>query len=142
MRSDIWSVATTRIGYWTWTWSTRQCRVEHGKICFILRLSELIRLMLLMWKWMGLFLRKNHLLRCWGWLSLPNWIEALTLSRGGCGTITTQSLTVRWICMCLVPHPPQVVVIMLWKRHLQITRMFMDSKLQKPCSETSMLTIY
>ena len=25
---------------------------------------------LLMWKWMGLFLRKNHLLRCWDWLSL------------------------------------------------------------------------
>ena len=27
-----------------------------------------------MWKWMGLFLRKNHLLRCWGWLSLSNCI--------------------------------------------------------------------
>ena len=26
-----------------------------------------------------LFLRKNHLLRCWGWLSLLNWIWALTL---------------------------------------------------------------
>ena len=36
--------------------------------------------MLLMWKWMGLFLRKNHLLRCWGWLSLVNWIGAHTLS--------------------------------------------------------------
>ena len=33
-----------------------------------------------MWKWMGLFLRKNHLLRCWGWPSLLNWIGALTLS--------------------------------------------------------------
>ena len=31
-----------------------------------------------MWKQMGLLL-KNHLLRCWGWLSLLNWIEALTL---------------------------------------------------------------
>ena len=29
-------------------------------------------------KRMGLFLRKNYLLRCWG--SLLNWIEALTLS--------------------------------------------------------------
>ena len=29
---------------------------------------------------MGLFLRKNHLLRSWGWLSLLNWIGALTLS--------------------------------------------------------------
>ena len=33
-----------------------------------------------MWKWMGLFLKKNYLLRCWGWPSLPNWIGALALS--------------------------------------------------------------
>ena len=31
-------------------------------------LTSLITLVLLMWKWMGLFLRKNHLLRCWGCL--------------------------------------------------------------------------
>ena len=31
-------------------------------------------------KCMGLFLRKNHLLRCWGWRSFLNWIGALTLS--------------------------------------------------------------
>ena len=29
---------------------------------------------------MGLFLRKNHLLRCWGWPSLLNWIGILALS--------------------------------------------------------------
>ena len=29
---------------------------------------------------MGLFLRKNHLLRYWGWLSLLHWIEAFKLS--------------------------------------------------------------
>ena len=29
---------------------------------------------------MDLFLRKNHLLRCWGWISFPNWIGAHTLS--------------------------------------------------------------
>ena len=28
----------------------------------------------------GLFLRRNHVLRCWGGPSLPNWIGALTLS--------------------------------------------------------------
>ena len=39
-----------------------------------------ITVVLLMWKWMGLVLRKNHLLRYWGWLSLLNWIGALTLS--------------------------------------------------------------
>ena len=27
-----------------------------------------------MWKWMALFLRKNHLLGWWGWPSLLNWI--------------------------------------------------------------------
>ena len=37
-------------------------------------------MVLLRWKWMGLFLRKNHLLKYWGWLSLLNWIGALTLS--------------------------------------------------------------
>ena len=31
-----------------------------------------LTLILLMWKWMGLLLRKNHLLRCWSWFSLPN----------------------------------------------------------------------
>ena len=33
-----------------------------------------------MWKWMGLFWRKNHLLRCWGLPSLLNWIGTLILS--------------------------------------------------------------
>ena len=33
-----------------------------------------------MWKWMGLLLRKNHILRCWGWASFHNWIGALTFS--------------------------------------------------------------
>ena len=28
----------------------------------------------------GSVLEKNHVLRCWGWLSLLNWIGALTLS--------------------------------------------------------------
>ena len=33
-----------------------------------------------MWKWRGLFIREYHLLRCWGWLSILNWIGVLTLS--------------------------------------------------------------
>ena len=44
------------------------------------RLIGLITLMLLIWKWMSLFLRKNHLLRCWGLLYLLNWIGTFTLS--------------------------------------------------------------
>ena len=50
-----------------------------GKLSWF-RLTSLITMVLLMWKWMGLFLRKNHLLRCWGWPSLLNWIGVLTLS--------------------------------------------------------------
>ena len=42
--------------------------------------TSLITLVLLIWQWMGLFLRKNHLSKCWGWPSLLNWIGALTLS--------------------------------------------------------------
>ena len=38
-------------------------------------LTSLVTLVLLMWKWMGLFLKKNHLLRCWGWPF--NWIGVL-----------------------------------------------------------------
>ena len=42
-----------------------------GKLSWF-RLTGLITPVLLMWKWMGLFLRKNHLLRWWGWPSLLN----------------------------------------------------------------------
>ena len=43
-------------------------------------LTGVIALVLLIWKWMGLFLKKNDLLQCWGWLSLLNWIWALQWS--------------------------------------------------------------
>ena len=75
-----------KIGFWTWIWSTRQCGLRqkwlvdfNAEISWFC-LTVLITLVWLMWKWMGLFMRKNHLLRCWGWLSLLNWIGALTLS--------------------------------------------------------------
>ena len=42
-------------------------------------LDSQITVVLLMWKWMALFLRKN-LVRCWGYLSVLNWIGALTPS--------------------------------------------------------------
>ena len=46
-----------------------------------------------MWKWMGLFLRKNHLLSCWGWLSLLNWIGTLTFPANiSCFTRSVQDL--------------------------------------------------
>ena len=43
-------------------------------------LTDLITLVQLMSKSIGLLLRKNRPLRCWGWLSLLYWIVALTLS--------------------------------------------------------------
>ena len=42
-------------------------------------LTGLITLVLLIWKWMGLFLRKNNLFKMRG-LTLLNWIVVLTLS--------------------------------------------------------------
>ena len=44
------------------------------------RLNDLITLVLLIWKWMSLFLKKNYLWTCWGWLSPRDWIEALKKS--------------------------------------------------------------
>ena len=83
-------MATNRIGFWTWIWSTRHCDVGQEVACwfqcwknspsFVWLAYWLITLVLLVRKWMGLFLKKNHLLRCWGWLSPLNWIGALTLS--------------------------------------------------------------
>ena len=31
---DIWSVATTRIGFWTWIWSTRHCGLGQEVPCW------------------------------------------------------------------------------------------------------------
>ena len=85
MWSGTWSVALTRIGFWTLIYETLDWG-RSGMLVSMLeklswfRLTGLITLVLLMWKWIGLFLRKNHLLRCWGWLPLLNWIGALTFS--------------------------------------------------------------
>ena len=75
------SVATTRIVFWTWTWSKRNCApgqegcwFQCWENSYWIHLTSPITLVLLMWKWMDLFLRKNHLLKCWGCLSLLNWI--------------------------------------------------------------------
>ena len=46
----------------------------------LFRLDALITLVVLMWKRMGLLLRKNYLLRYWGRLSSTNWNGTLSLS--------------------------------------------------------------
>ena len=44
------------------------------------RLTGRITMVLLIWKWMVLFLWKSHLLRCLGWPAVLNWIGVLKLS--------------------------------------------------------------
>ena len=51
------------------------------------RLTNLIALVLLMWKWMGLVLRKINLLRCWGWPYLLNWISIAKTASKKTGTL-------------------------------------------------------
>ena len=67
---DQASVATAWIGFWTWRWCTRHWTgtgsgllISMLEKCSWLHLTGLITLVLLVWKWMGLLLRKNHLLR-------------------------------------------------------------------------------
>ena len=81
MWSGIWSVATA------WIWPKRHCGLGQEVVLILIleklnsfRLTGLITLVIMMWKWMGLFLRKNQILRCCGWFYLPNWIGAITLS--------------------------------------------------------------
>ena len=80
-------MAATRIGFWTWIWSMRHCGLGQAMACWSMleklnwfRLIGLITLVLMIRKRIGLFLRKNHLLKCRGWLSLLNWIRTVTLS--------------------------------------------------------------
>ena len=47
--------------------------------------TGLLILVPMMWKWVGLYLRKNHFLKCWGCLPLLNWIRAI-------GTLTKSLL--------------------------------------------------
>ena len=79
MWSDIWFVAITRIGFWTWIWSTRLCRLGQEMACWFQCWKKSNGFVWSMLKWMGLLFSKNHLLRGWCWISFPNWIGTLTL---------------------------------------------------------------
>ena len=63
-----------------WTGATSGLLISMLEKINWLYLNDFITLVLLMWKWMGLSLRKNEVLRCLGWIFLLNWIEAFTLS--------------------------------------------------------------
>ena len=83
--------ANRKFGFWTWIWSMRHWTgTRNGLLISMLQkiiwfcLTGLITLVLLKWKMLekrSLFLWKNHLLKCWGWLSLLNWIGTLKLSQ-------------------------------------------------------------
>ena len=69
--SDIWD---------TVEWGRKWLVYLMLEKCKWFYLTGLIALVLLMWKWMSLLLKKNHLLRCWGWLSSKlDWALALSL---------------------------------------------------------------
>ena len=61
----VWKAAKQTCGLWTGLRSSLLISML-GKLSWF-HLADLITMVLLMWKWICLFLRKNHLLRCWGW---------------------------------------------------------------------------
>ena len=71
MWSRIWSVATTRTGFWIWT--ARHCG---WPVSF--QLTSLKTLVLLIWKWIGLEEKSSFTIL--GLTLLLNWIWALTFS--------------------------------------------------------------
>ena len=70
--SDLWDTVD-----WSRKWLVD---FNAGKTWLVLFDHYNITMTLLMQKWMDLFLRKNHLLRCCDWLSLINWIGSSIIS--------------------------------------------------------------
>ena len=85
IRHLIWSVARTRIGFWTWTLSARYWTGGSGLLISILEkvswfcLTGVITDAINVKMYESVF-QENHLLRCWSELNLLNWIGVLTLS--------------------------------------------------------------
>ena len=75
-----WSVNLNLIYETLWTGAGRGFLISILEKFSWFCLTGLITLVLLTSKWMALLSRKNHLLRCWSWLSFLNWIGALTFS--------------------------------------------------------------
>ena len=68
------------------------------------RLTNLITLVQLIWRWMGLFLRKNNILRCWGDLFL-SWMSFYIIS-----IAKTASKKIRAIIRSMNFFSPEVVL--------------------------------
>ena len=54
--------------YETLGWGSKWLVNFNARKTHLVSFDRLTTLLLLMWKWTGLFLKKNHPLRCWGWL--------------------------------------------------------------------------
>ena len=83
--SDLWQelemVLNLNLIYETlWTGAGSGLLISMSEKLKLFCLIALITLVVLMWKFMSLFLMKDHLLRCWGCLYILNWIGARTLS--------------------------------------------------------------
>ena len=79
--------------------------------------------------WMGLLLRKNHLLRCCGWLSLPNWIRTLTLSlllnlppRKLKPWFVLSFLLLRLLCISIKHRPYSIFRVSLYMIHYNLSK--------------------
>ena len=68
---------------------TNETLYRGARSCLLISMLENLNLfyfiglktvVLLMFKWMGLLLKKSYLLRCWDCLSLLNWTRTLTVS--------------------------------------------------------------
>ena len=77
MLSGIWSVAATRIDFWTWIWSTRHCGLGQEVNCWSQCWKNSTSFV---WPCDNTVAIDAHLLRCRSRLSLLNWIRVLTLS--------------------------------------------------------------
>ena len=63
-----------------WTGAGSGLSISELEKLNLFHLTDLVALMTLMWKCRSLFLKKNLIIKFWDYLSLLNWIGALTLS--------------------------------------------------------------
>ena len=122
---QAWFVATSRFCFWAWIWPTGHSTwVVSGLLIALLeklnvfRLTGLTTLVLLMLKWMGLFLSKNNLFRCWDSCFLNcflNWIGALTLS-----LLLKSAFEENWALIRSMKFPSPEVALYFYKSIIQL----------------------
>ena len=70
--SQNWLLNLNLIYKTLWTRPGKDLLILMQEILNWFHLTSLITHVLLMLEWLVLFLRKNHLFKCWGWFSFPN----------------------------------------------------------------------